>query len=337
MRNRSLTAAATLGADWIALIDDDEVPDRDWLRSLLDTARRTGAPACVGPVVPLFDRVPPAWATTGGFFAKTLPVRDGLVADAYTANALLDLRVVTALGLSFDMRFNTLGGEDTIFFRSLLLAGHRIAWAPDAIVYDSIPAHRMRVRWLLARWYRSGSVEAYLGRLRPETVSGGSATRPGPGPASAGRASSRDRRAVAPARHPGRRLLHPVPGRRAARRRARPELPGIPSLPAPVSTGFQGVRPFGGVMGRHVEGARGGVERRRGRSRLHHARLRHVPRVTPSRHAPRVTPSRHAPRVTPLASRPSRHAPRVAPRVMPPRVVPPRVVPARNRSAMQRV
>lgn len=172
VRNRSLTAAATLGADWIALIDDDEVPDRDWLRSLRDTAQRTGAPACVGPVVPLFDRVPPAWATTGGFFAKTLPVRDGMVADAYTANALLDLRVVTALGLSFDMRFNTLGGEDTIFFRSLLLAGHRIAWAPDAIVYDSIPAHRMRVRWLLARWYRSGSVEAYLGRLRPETVSG---------------------------------------------------------------------------------------------------------------------------------------------------------------------
>ncbi|SFI42702.1 glycosyltransferase family 2 protein [Methylobacterium brachiatum] len=172
VRNRSLDAAATLGADWIALIDDDEVPDPDWLRSLLDTARRTGVAACVGPVVPLFERPPPAWAVAGGFFAKTLPVRDGLVTDGYTANALLDLRVVRALGLSFDMRFNTMGGEDTFFFRALLLAGHRIAWAPDAIVYDSIPAHRMRVRWLLARWYRSGSVEAYLGRLRPETVSG---------------------------------------------------------------------------------------------------------------------------------------------------------------------
>ncbi len=58
VRNRSLDAAATLGADWIALIDDDEVPDPDWLRSLLDTARRTGVAACVGPVVPLFERVP---------------------------------------------------------------------------------------------------------------------------------------------------------------------------------------------------------------------------------------------------------------------------------------
>ncbi|MCJ2094660.1 glycosyltransferase, partial [Methylobacterium sp. J-072] len=152
VRNRSLAAAHALGADWIALIDDDEVPDPDWLRSLLDTALRVGVPACVGPVVPLFDRVPPAWATAGGFFAKTLPVRNGLVADAYTANALLDLRVVTALGLSFDMRFNTMGGEDTFFFHALLRAGHKIAWAPDAIVYDSIPAHRMRVRWLLARW-----------------------------------------------------------------------------------------------------------------------------------------------------------------------------------------
>ncbi|MDP4006244.1 glycosyltransferase family 2 protein [Methylobacterium sp. NEAU K] len=172
VRNRSLNAAAALGSDWVALIDDDEIPDRDWLCNLLDTALRVGVAACVGPVVPFFDRVPPAWAVAGGFFAKRLPVRDGLVADAYTANALLDLRVVTALGLSFDMRFNTMGGEDTYFFRSLLLAGHRIAWAQDAVVYDSIPTHRMRVRWLLARWYRSGSVEAYLGRLRPETVSG---------------------------------------------------------------------------------------------------------------------------------------------------------------------
>lgn len=172
VRNRSLTAAAAVDADWIALIDDDEFPDRDWLRNLLETALRTGVAACVGPVVPYFDRVPPAWAAAGGFFAKSLPVRDGLVTEGYTANALLDLRVIRALGLTFDMRFNTMGGEDTYFFRSLMQAGHRIAWAEDAVVYDSIPTHRMRVRWLLARWYRSGSVEAYLGRLRPETVSG---------------------------------------------------------------------------------------------------------------------------------------------------------------------
>jgi GT2 family glycosyltransferase len=172
VRNRSLTAAAAVDADWIALIDDDEFPDRDWLRTLMETALRTGVAACVGPVVPFFDRVPPAWAVAGGFFAKRLLVRDGLVTDGYTANALLDLRVVRALGLSFDMRFNTMGGEDTYFFRALLLAGHRIAWAEGAVVYDSIPAHRMRVGWLLARWYRSGSVEAYLGRFSPETVSG---------------------------------------------------------------------------------------------------------------------------------------------------------------------
>lgn len=172
VRNRSLEAAAAVGADWIALIDDDEFPDRDWLRNLLGTALRSGVAACVGPVVPFFDRVPPAWAVAGGFFTKRLDVRDGFVADGHTCNALLDLRVIRALGLSFDMRFNTMGGEDTYFFHALLRAGHRIAWAESALVYDSIPTHRMRVRWLLARWYRSGSVEAYLGRHRPETVSG---------------------------------------------------------------------------------------------------------------------------------------------------------------------
>ncbi|MGH1570792.1 glycosyltransferase family 2 protein [Methylobacterium sp. P31] len=65
VRNRSLEAAAAVGADWIALIDDDEFPDRDWLHNLLGTALRSGVAACVGPVVPFFDRVPPAWAVAG--------------------------------------------------------------------------------------------------------------------------------------------------------------------------------------------------------------------------------------------------------------------------------
>jgi succinoglycan biosynthesis protein ExoM len=172
VRNRSLATAAAAGADWIALIDDDEFPDRDWLRSLLETALRSGAAACVGPVVPFFDEVPPAWAVARDYFGKRLPATDGCVAEGYTANALLDLRVIRALGLSFDMRFNTMGGEDTYFFQTLLDAGHRIAWAETAVVYDTIPAHRMRARWLLARWYRSGSVEAYLGRHPPESLSG---------------------------------------------------------------------------------------------------------------------------------------------------------------------
>lgn len=65
VRNRSLAEASAAGADWVALIDDDEFPDRDWLRNLLETALAAGVAACVGPVVPFFDRVPPAWAAAG--------------------------------------------------------------------------------------------------------------------------------------------------------------------------------------------------------------------------------------------------------------------------------
>lgn len=65
VRNRSLAEASAAGADWVALIDDDEFPDRDWLHNLLETALGTGAAACIGPVVPFFDRVPPTWAAAG--------------------------------------------------------------------------------------------------------------------------------------------------------------------------------------------------------------------------------------------------------------------------------
>ncbi|MGU3537483.1 glycosyltransferase family 2 protein [Methylobacterium sp. A54F] len=171
-RNRALREAQALGARWAALVDDDEMPAPDWLEGLAETMRATGAAACVGPVVPVFAAPPPAWAAAGGYFAKRLPVRDGLVADAYTANAMIDLAVVAELGLSFDLRFNLLGGEDTYFFLALLRAGHRIAWAEGALVYDAIPERRMRPAWLLARWYRTGSIDAHLGRYPVEGAAG---------------------------------------------------------------------------------------------------------------------------------------------------------------------
>ena len=170
-RNRVLREAAALTVARLALVDDDEMPAPTWLEELCARMQATGAAACVGPVVPVFARPPPRWASDGAF-AKRLTPRDGWVGDAYTANALLDLGTVAAAGLAFDPRFNEVGGEDTLFFRALLRAGHRIAWAEGAVVYDAIPVHRLRRSWLLARWYRSGGIEAHLGPLPADCLGG---------------------------------------------------------------------------------------------------------------------------------------------------------------------
>jgi glycosyltransferase involved in cell wall biosynthesis len=162
-RNASLDAAAACGARFVASIDDDQVADPAWLESLYVRLKESGADVVVGPVFPLFSKVPPAYMIEGGFFAKSLPHPDGFTEDAYTGNALLDRTSERAHDLRFDPRCNETGGEDTLFFKALLNRGGRIAWAEHAVVWESIPRHRASLNWLVRRWYRTGMVEAQLG------------------------------------------------------------------------------------------------------------------------------------------------------------------------------
>ena len=41
-------------------------------------------------------------------------------------------------------------------------AGDGIVYAADAVVYETVPASRARLAWLLRRWYRTGNIEAAL-------------------------------------------------------------------------------------------------------------------------------------------------------------------------------
>jgi GT2 family glycosyltransferase len=161
-RNAALEKAAALQCDFVAFIDDDEVPAPRWLVALLATQRRSGATAVLGPVQPLLPQQTPPWLVAGRFF-ESPPFADGAdLQDAHTANVLIDLKRLRALGLAFDHRFALTGGEDTMLFRDLLDAGGRIVFAADAVVYETVPPSRARLGWLLRRWYRTGNVEAAL-------------------------------------------------------------------------------------------------------------------------------------------------------------------------------
>ena len=162
-RNRALLEARAEGARLLAFIDDDELPSTDWLANLARAIEETGAAAAVGPVDPLFATMPPPWLPTAAYRAA-LKATSGFVADGYTGNCILDLAVLDAAGLRFDERFNETGGEDTAFFRSLMAAGHGIAWAESAVVRELVPRDRMRLRWLLSRWVRTGAIEAVIAR-----------------------------------------------------------------------------------------------------------------------------------------------------------------------------
>lgn len=161
-RNAALLKAALLDCDFLAFIDDDEVPAPRWLAALLAAQRRSGATVVVGAIEPLLPPGTPQWLVAGRFFAMPDFADGAELRDAYTGNVLIDLKRLRALGLSFDHRFALTGGEDTMLFRDLLDAGGRIIFAADAMVYEVVPPSRTRLSWLLKRWYRTGNIEAAL-------------------------------------------------------------------------------------------------------------------------------------------------------------------------------
>lgn len=153
-------------SDFIAFIDDDEVPEPQWLDELLATAGRFGVDMVQGPVRPVFEREPAGWMTAGRFY-EIGPFEDGApVRSLGAGNCLIRAAVPRSLGLTFDMRFNHIGGEDEDFFGRALRAGHRAAASGRAVVHETVPASRMRVGWLVRRWFRMGNTLAAIDSLR---------------------------------------------------------------------------------------------------------------------------------------------------------------------------
>ncbi len=163
-RNRYLELVPD-DADYIASIDDDEVPVPGWLDELLRVAHEHGAPIVQGPVRPAFVAAPPSWLERGRFL-ELGPYEDGAALHfGYAGNCLIETAAVRRLGLRFDERFNRTGGEDQHFFAAALKAGLPIVTAAGAIVDETVPSGRATLGYLLRRRFRMGNTLAMIERI----------------------------------------------------------------------------------------------------------------------------------------------------------------------------
>lgn len=154
-RNRAL--AESVESDLLVFIDDDERPSEPWLAALLALQAETGAAAVVGPVRSEYEVEPEPFIVEGRFFVRRRLATGTPVDVAATNNLLLDLVAVRRQGLAFDVALGQLGGEDTLFTRSLVAGGGTILWCAEAVVTDVVPAHRVTRRWVVQRAYSSGN------------------------------------------------------------------------------------------------------------------------------------------------------------------------------------
>lgn len=151
---------AVASGDFLAFIDDDEVPGDDWLLTALRYCLETGASGVLGPVRPYFDHAPPPWLVRGKFCERPEPATGHRLSwrETRTGNVLLRRALVAGESEPFSVRFGN-GGEDQEFFKRKMEGGAVFVWCNDAPVHELVPPERCRRSYLLKRALLRGQNE----------------------------------------------------------------------------------------------------------------------------------------------------------------------------------
>jgi len=155
---------ATERFDFLAMIDDDEVPQPEWLVELVRVQQATRADAVVGPVPQIVPGDAPHWLREGGFFDLPVHTDEAFVTDGYSGNCLLRMASIERLGVGFDPTLNLAGGEDLMFFRELLGRGAKLAYAAAAVAAEWVAPERLNAAYVLKLNFRRGNTLALCDR-----------------------------------------------------------------------------------------------------------------------------------------------------------------------------
>jgi len=148
-RNKALENAK---GDFIAFIDDDEIPEKDWLCHLLTTCISYRVDGVLGPVVPCFINQPPDWVIKAKFFERPRNSTGFKMhwTRTRTGNVLFRRSILKEIDQAFRPEFG-MAGEDIDFFRRMIEKGHEFIWCDEAVACESIPLSRCSLRFLLTR------------------------------------------------------------------------------------------------------------------------------------------------------------------------------------------
>lgn len=148
---------ASDSADFIAVLDDDEYPDPNWLTEMVNVALRYDVEIVGGPVFPVFD-TPDHWLAKSSLYLPTR-YQTGRVPMIYGAGSMLIRRTTLEQYLDepFLHDFAFTGGSDEEFFYRCRRDGRSFAWADEAHVFETTPQSRTTVGYLLRRMFRKGT------------------------------------------------------------------------------------------------------------------------------------------------------------------------------------
>jgi succinoglycan biosynthesis protein ExoM len=154
-RNAAMSAAR---GGLIAFLDDDNEAEPGWLAALLEAQDRFGADIVFGPVR---GRAPAAAGPHADylrwFFSCEGPAEAGVSERYYGCRgALVRRAAMPDPAKPFCASRNQSGGEDDKLFETMRKGGARIAWTPEAVIFEDPTPDRLRLSYALARAFTYG-------------------------------------------------------------------------------------------------------------------------------------------------------------------------------------
>ncbi|MFD1794222.1 glycosyltransferase family 2 protein [Ochrobactrum teleogrylli] len=163
-RNCALNHAVDNGHDFLVFIDDDEIPEPNWLIELFAEQQRESLDIVGSPVRPMpVEGELNIWQKFVWSGLDRLASRSERKSRAKWENGLAGgIKVATGswmgrldffreTGLRFDSYFGLTGGEDWHLWAKAKTLNAKTGWAPDAIVYETVPLSRLTLAYHFRR------------------------------------------------------------------------------------------------------------------------------------------------------------------------------------------
>lgn len=156
-RNRTIRNSS---GGYIAIIDDDEYPANDWLKTMYRCTKDYGADGVLGPVLPDFPENAPRWLQRSGLCNRPRNATGSTITgrDLRTGNVLFARSIFDENEKWFDPARGLTGGSDGEFLSRQIKSGRHFIWCDEALVYETVPLERWSADYYLQRNFRIGTM-----------------------------------------------------------------------------------------------------------------------------------------------------------------------------------
>ncbi|MEM3602374.1 MAG: glycosyltransferase family A protein [Candidatus Bathyarchaeia archaeon] len=142
----------------IAFIDDDCIPDKNWLKELIKGFKSSEIIGVGGPTRPLNEKIPKSKTVHSVLGTFDRGTREQYVSFVGSGNCAFKREALNLTLFDVNMKVS----EDVGFCLILTRLGYKLLYVPSAITYTLIPPNRLGIKPVIQRGFSDGESYLYL-------------------------------------------------------------------------------------------------------------------------------------------------------------------------------